>query len=81
MQEYVESVVSAFSKFAKLLKFKVFFSFLLFVRKKVVSLQKETEKKRGDIDLRPYTIDELNARIDRAESDFKAGLGIPSEEV
>jgi len=53
----------------------------LFVRKKVVSLQKETEKKRGDIDLRPYTIDEQNARIDRAESDFKAGLGIPSEEV
>jgi len=81
MQEYVESVVSAFSKFAKSLKFKVFFSFLLFVRKKVVSLQKETEKKRGDIDLRPYTIDEQNARIDRAESDFKAGLGIPSEEV
>jgi len=81
MQEYVESVVSAFSNLAKSLKCKVFFSFLLFVRKKVVSLQKETEKKRGDIDLRPYTIDELNARIDRAESDFKAGLGIPSEEV
>jgi len=33
------------------------------------------------MDLRPYTIEELNARIDKAESDFKAGLGIPSEEV
>jgi hypothetical protein len=48
MQEYVESVVSAFSNLAKSLKFKVFFSFLLFVRKKVVSLQKETEKKKNN---------------------------------
>lgn len=27
----------------------------------------------------PYTMEELNARIDEAEAEFKAGEGIPSE--
>ena len=33
------------------------------------------------MDLKPYTIEELNARIDRAEKELKSGLGIPSEEM
>ncbi len=33
------------------------------------------------MELRPYTIEELNARIDLAESELKAGLGIPSEDM
>ena len=31
--------------------------------------------------LKPYTLDELNAMLDEAEHNYKAGLGIPSEEV
>ena len=31
--------------------------------------------------LKPYTMDELNAMLDEAEHNYKAGLGIPSEEV
>ena len=30
---------------------------------------------------RPYTMDEINAMIDRAEADIAAGRGIPDEEV
>ena len=30
---------------------------------------------------RPYTMEEVNAMLDRAEADFEAGRGIPDEEV
>ena len=30
---------------------------------------------------RPYTMEEVNAILDRAEADFEAGRGIPDEEV
>ena len=30
---------------------------------------------------RPYTMDEIHAMLDRAEADFAAGRGIPSEVV
>ena len=32
-------------------------------------------------DLKPYTMEEINAMLDRAEADFEAGKGIPDEEV
>jgi len=32
-------------------------------------------------DLRPYTMEEVNAMLDEAEADFEAGIGIPDEEV
>ena len=32
-------------------------------------------------DLKPYTMDEINAMLDEAEADFAAGKGIPDEEV
>ncbi len=32
-------------------------------------------------ELQPYTIEELNARIDEAEAEFAAGKGIPNEIV
>ena len=31
--------------------------------------------------LRPFTMEELNARIDQAEAEIAAGLGTPHEEV
>ena len=31
--------------------------------------------------LRPFTMEELNARIDQAEAEIPAGLGIPDEEA
>ena len=31
--------------------------------------------------LKPYTIEEINAMLDEAERNFEAGLGIPSEDV
>lgn len=31
--------------------------------------------------LRPYTMDEINAMLDEAEADFAAGRGIPDEEA
>ena len=31
--------------------------------------------------LRPFTMEELNARIDQAEAEIAAGLGIPDEEA
>ena len=30
--------------------------------------------------LKPYTVEELNARIDKAEEEFAAGLGVSHEE-
>ena len=41
--------------------------------KKTVALHKETEQERTNMDLTPYTLEELNARIDRAESQIAAG--------
>ena len=37
--------------------------------------------KRESAPLPPYTLEELNARIDAAEAEFAAGKGIPSEEA
>lgn len=31
--------------------------------------------------IKPYTMEEINAMLDRAEADFEAGKGIPDEEV
>ena len=31
--------------------------------------------------LKPYTMEEINAMLDEAERNFEAGLGIPSEDV
>ena len=31
--------------------------------------------------VKPYTMEEINARLDEAERNFEAGLGIPSEDV
>ena len=31
--------------------------------------------------LRPYTMEEINAMLDEAEADFAAGRGIPDEEA
>ena len=40
-------------------------------------------KEAGDEEysLRPFTMEELNARIDQAEAEIAAGLGIPDEEA
>ena len=44
-----------------------------------------TYAKKADDDeeysLRPFTMEELNARIDQAEAEIAAGLGIPDEEA
>ena len=39
-------------------------------------VQKEQEEQ-----LKPYTMEEINAMLDEAEADFAAGKGIPHEEV
>ena len=39
------------------------------------------KKKEEEYSLCPFTMEELNARIDQAEANFKAGLGIPDEEA
>ena len=39
------------------------------------------KKKEEEYSLRPFTMEELNARIDQAEANFKAGFGIPDEEA
>ena len=41
----------------------------------------EYAKKEQDEQLRPFTMEELNARIDQAEAEIAAGLGIPDEEA
>ena len=40
----------------------------------------EYAKKQNEA-LRPFTMAEINARLDQAERDFNAGLGIPDEEA
>jgi len=41
-------------------------------------LKKETAKKR---DLKPFTLEELNARLDQSEEDFRNGRYISSEDL
>lgn len=38
-------------------------------------------RERMDSEVLPYTMEELNQRIDEAEAEFDAGLGIPSDQV
>ena len=38
-------------------------------------------RRRSKEQLKPYTMEELNARIDKAEREIAAGLGTPHEEV
>jgi two-component SAPR family response regulator len=42
---------------------------------------KAKESDDEEYSLRPFTMEELNARIDRAEAEIAAGLGIPDEEA
>ena len=39
------------------------------------------KKEETPFALKQYTKEELNTMLDKVEADFKAGLGIPSEEV
>lgn len=47
------------------------------VRKQV----RQTAADDEEYSLRPFTLEELNARIDQAEAEIAAGLGIPDEEA
>jgi hypothetical protein len=51
----------------------------------IESIKPEVAKADGTDDeeysLRPFTMEELNARIDQAEAEIAAGLGIPDEEA
>lgn len=47
-------------------------------RRAVDRARLRAEKLKSE-DAAPYTMEELNARIDEAEAEFKAGEGIPSE--
>ena len=51
----------------------------------IIDSMKPTAVKAKEADeeysLRPFTMEELNARIDQAEANFEAGLGIPDEEA
>ena len=47
--------------------------------KPAVAKTKETDDE--EYSLRPFTMEELNARIDQAEAEIAAGLGIPDEEA
>ena len=42
---------------------------------------KADETDDEEYSLRPFTMEELNARIDQAEAEIAAGLGIPDEEA
>ena len=41
----------------------------------------EQAKKEEDSELKPYTMEEINAMLDEAEANFAAGKGIPDEEA
>ena len=45
------------------------------------ALAKAEETDDEEYSLRPFTMEELNARIDEAEANFEAGRGIPDEEA
>ena len=51
----------------------------------IIDSMKPTAAKAKEADeeysLRPFTMEELNARIDQAEAEIAAGLGIPDEDV
>lgn len=49
----------------------------------IESMRPEVPKNTDDEEysLRPFTQEELNARIDQAEAEIAAGLGIPDEEA
>ena len=51
----------------------------------IIDSMKPTAAKAKEADeeysLRPFTMEELNARIDQAEAEIAAGLGTPHEEV
>ena len=47
--------------------------------KPAVAKAKDTDDE--EYSLRPFTMEELNARIDQAEAEIAAGLGIPDEEA
>ena len=47
--------------------------------KPAVAKAKDTDDE--EYSLRPFTMEELNARIDQAEAEIAAGLGTPHEEV
>ena len=47
----------------------------------VEQLLKQRRLEQFRANLRPMTEDELNARIDRSEADFKEGRSIPAEEL
>ena len=38
-------------------------------------------RRRSKEELKPYTMEEINAMLDEAEANFAAGKGIPHEEV
>lgn len=40
----------------------------------------EHANREEDYDLKPYTMEEINAMLDEAEANFAAGRGIPHEE-
>lgn len=41
----------------------------------------EQAKREEDSELKPYTMEEINAMLDEAEANFAAGRGIPDEEA
>ena len=45
------------------------------------AVAKAVEADGEEYSLRPFTMEELNARIDQAEAEIAAGLGTPHEEV
>lgn len=49
------------------------------IKRLIAQKEKTTENKEKEC--RPYTMEELNARIDEGEAEEEAGLTIPNEEV
>jgi len=47
----------------------------------IVPAAKSEKTDDEEYPLRPFTMEELNARIDQAEAEIAAGLGTPHEEV
>ena len=47
----------------------------------IIESVKADKADEEEYSLRPFTMEELNARIDQAEAEIAAGLGTPHEEV
>ncbi len=47
----------------------------------IVPASKSAAADDEEYSLRPFTMEELNARIDQAEAEIAAGMGIPDEEA